>query len=41
MRKENKISIKEITSMPINEAYRYLLSDLRFGYVDLKKTPGK
>lgn len=27
--------------MPTGQAYRFLLGGLRFGYVDMKKTPGK
>lgn len=40
-RKKDTIGIKEINSMPPSEAYRYLLGGLRFGYIDIRKTPGK
>lgn len=36
-RKKKQITIKELNSLPVAEAYRYLLSPLRFGYVNLKE----
>lgn len=41
MRKYKKTTtIQEINSMSIDKAYRYLLSDLRFGYINLKDGSG-
>lgn len=34
---QNIISIKQINEMPLMQAYRLLLSNLRFGYINLKK----
>jgi len=36
-RNEKGITIKEILELPTQKAYRILLGDLRFGYVDLKE----
>ena len=35
---QNVMSIKQINEMPLMQAYRILLSNLRFGYINLKKT---
>ena len=38
MKKKGKgLTIKEINSMPIAEAYRILLGGLRFGYINIKE----
>lgn len=36
-KKKKNITIKEINNLPVAEAYRILLSGLRFGYVNLKE----
>lgn len=36
-KKDKDITIGDIQKMPIGEAYRLLLSGLRFGYVDMKR----
>jgi hypothetical protein len=34
---QNVLSIKQINELPLMQAYRLLLSNLRFGYISLKK----
>lgn len=36
-KKKKNLTIKELNSLPIAEAYRILLGGLRFGYVNLKE----